>query len=369
MEENENKVELIIPPNINDPLNLLSPVDKTEYELQLSCNANKKKRKRKRYKSGSEFFGGPRKKNKTGNSPGTHDAHAYDSNVSKESSDDEQTDPTWEITDKSHQKDSTKISPALRKPSTSVDESKASETGSLADTSSKHEAGDPFEDVAQKTDETKPVFQKPAHCQHGNHNRYYGFESLNKNMDVRLKIFQKNIHLFKNKDVLDIGCNCGLLTLAIAKTFSPKSITGIDIDRKLINIARSKLRKYVTVPDRIIDPDLSCDASKFRHKTECFPISFPICYGNLSLALKQMQKKVQTPQTLSSTPQTPQGGNEAQNSRIPDNISFEEVSIDYFKIMWHFVCNIIPINLHSPFRWTTCLKMKLVSFAMRENMT
>lgn len=28
--ENENKVELIIPPNINDPLNLLSPVDKTE---------------------------------------------------------------------------------------------------------------------------------------------------------------------------------------------------------------------------------------------------------------------------------------------------------------------------------------------------
>jgi hypothetical protein len=30
VEDNENKVELIIPPNINDPLNLLSPVDKTE---------------------------------------------------------------------------------------------------------------------------------------------------------------------------------------------------------------------------------------------------------------------------------------------------------------------------------------------------
>lgn len=319
--ENENKVELIIPPNINDPLNLLSPVDKTEYELQLSCNANKKKRKRKRYKSGSEFFGGPRKKNKTGNSPGPHDSHAYDSNVSKESSDDEQKDPTWDLNDKNHQKDASKISPALvRKPSTSVDESKASETGSVADTSSKHE-GDPFEDPVTKTDEVKAV--KPAHCQYGNHNRYYGFESLNKNMDVRLKIFQKNIHLFKNKDVLDIGCNCGLLTLAIAKTFSPKSITGIDIDRKLINIARSKLRKYVTVPDRI-KPNLSCDATKFRHRTECFPISFPICYGNLSLASKQMQKKMQTPQTLSSTPQTPHG-NEAQFSRIPDNISFEEV--------------------------------------------
>lgn len=32
--ENENKVELIIPPNINDPLNLLSPVDKTELVVQ-----------------------------------------------------------------------------------------------------------------------------------------------------------------------------------------------------------------------------------------------------------------------------------------------------------------------------------------------
>lgn len=295
----------------------------------MSCNANKKKRKRKRYKSGSEFFGGPRKKNKTGTSPGPHDSHAYDSNVSKESSDDEQTDPTWEINDKiNHQKDASKISPALRKPSTSVDESKASETGSVAETISKTEIGEQTEEAQQETEVTEPVIQKPAHCQYGNHNRYYGFESLNKNMDVRLKIFQKNIHLFKNKDVLDIGCNCGLLTLAIAKSFSPKSITGIDIDRKLINIARSKLRKYVTVPDRIIDPDLSCDATKYRHRPECFPISFPVCYGNMSLALKQMQKKMQTPQTVSSTPQTPQGaggGNEAQNSRIPDNISFEEV--------------------------------------------
>jgi hypothetical protein len=295
--------------------------------MQLSCNG-KKKRKRKRYKSGSEFFGGPRKKNKTGNSPAPHDSHAYDSNVSKESSDDEQTDPTWEINDVKNQKDPSKISPvAPRKPSTSVDESKASETGSVAETSSKNETGDQAEESELKIEEAKPVFQKPSHCQYGNHNRYYGFESLNKNMDVRLKIFQKNIHLFKNKDVLDIGCNCGLLTLAIAKNFSPKSITGIDIDRKLINIARSKLRKYVNVPDRIINPDLSCDATKFRHRTECFPISFPICYGNMSLALKQMQKKIQTPQTVTSTPQTPQGGvsNEAQNSRIPDNISFEEV--------------------------------------------
>lgn len=274
-----------------------------------------------------------------GTSP-QHEAVAYDSNVSKESTDDEQTDPTWEINDKSLVKEATKSSPALRKPSTSVsvDESKVSEAGSIADTSAKLVTDDVINvDDSKKVEGVeglKVVLQKTAHCQYGNYNRYYGFESLNKHMDVRLKIFQRNIHLFKNKDVLDIGCNCGLLTLAIAKNFAPKSITGIDIDRKLINIARSKLKKYVTVPDTVLNADLSSDVTKHRHRSECFPISFPICYGNMGLALKQIQKKVQTPQTVSSTtPQTPYGGGggvEAQTSNIPECVSFEEVSISLF---------------------------------------
>lgn len=325
----------------------MSPVDKTEYELQLAFNANnKKKRQRKRYKSGSEYFGGPRKKvafakTSSPQRPIDHDpALAYDSNVSKESSDDEKAEPSWEIIDKSAQKEPTKISPTMRKPSTStsVDETKVSSSDQnvLAETSKNEIVGDPFDEDPVSGEGTKEKadgavvpknfgIQKAAHGQHGNYNRYFGFESLNKNMDVRLKIFQRNIHLFKNKDVLDVGCNCGLMTLAIAKYFSPKSITGIDIDKKLISIARSKLKKYVAVPDRlhITDPDLSTEAAKHRHRTECFPMSFPICYGNLSVAFKQIQKKMQTPQTLPSTPQTPQ--NEAQNLRIPENISFEEV--------------------------------------------
>lgn len=122
-EDNENKVELIIPPNICDPLNLLSPVDKTEYELQLTCNANlKKKRQRKRYKSGSEFHPmKTRKKVSFANKPGSpskaiESEAAYDSNVSKESEDDEATDPSWEIkVDKNQQKDLTRISPVMGK--------------------------------------------------------------------------------------------------------------------------------------------------------------------------------------------------------------------------------------------------------------
>lgn len=309
--------------------------------MQLTCNANlKKKRQRKRYKSGSEFHPmNTRKKvafaNKLGTSPvkPTETEAAYDSNVSKESSDDELTDPSWEILDKSAQKDPTRISPTvnLRKLSNSGDDAKTTSVAEANSTRNREEVTvdeDPF-DEGQKTKkdiEIKPetgiLLQKNARCQFGNYNRYFGFESLNKNMDVRLKIFQRNVHLFKTKDVLDIGCNVGLMTLAIAKLLSPKSITGVDIDRKLVNVARNKLKKYVAVPDSLRDSDLTTEIAK-RHRTECFPMSFPICYGNLSASFKQIQKKVQTPQTLVSTPQTPQ--NEAQNPRIPENVSFEEV--------------------------------------------
>jgi len=41
---------------------------------------------------------------------------------------------------------------------------------------------------------------------------------------------------------LDIGCNTGLLTSTISRYFFPKSITGIDIDEKLIGIANNHLK-------------------------------------------------------------------------------------------------------------------------------
>lgn len=331
-------MELIIPPNINDPLNLLSPVDKTEYEKQLTCNANiKNKRKRKRYKSGSEFHPmNTRKKSAFGNKLGTSpvktetETAGYDS---KESSDDELGDPSWEILDKSAQKDPSRTSPVVnvRKPSSSGEDAKpatvTSEADPNADQESNAQDADVFEDHQSKTGQIEMpgpsmALQKNARFQFGNYNRYFGFESLNKNMDVRLKIFQRNIHLFKNKDVLDVGCNVGLMTLAIAKFLSPKSIVGVDIDRKLINIARNKLRKHVSVPESLMNIDLAAETSK-RHRTEIFPMSFPICYGNLSAAFKQLQKKSQTPQTMPSTPRTNQ--NEIQPLQIPENVSFEEV--------------------------------------------
>lgn len=174
--------------------------------------------------------------------------------------------------------------------------------------------------------------RQEARCQYGNYNRYWGYESLNKNIDVRLKIFRRHVHLFKNKDVLDIGCNVGLMTLAIAKHLSPKSIVGVDIDKSLISLAKNKLRKYVRVPEAIGTANLAEDNNtKFRNKVEFFPISFPICYGNLNAALRSTQKTpahILSPNfSQPSTPQTPQTTQiDAQHMpRMPDNVSFEHM--------------------------------------------
>lgn len=53
-------------------------------------------------------------------------------------------------------------------------------------------------------------------------------------MDVRLKVFEMNRHLFNSKDILDIGCNVGHVAIAIARDFNAKSVIGIDIDENLI---------------------------------------------------------------------------------------------------------------------------------------
>ncbi|XP_067627359.1 7SK snRNA methylphosphate capping enzyme bin3 [Eurosta solidaginis] len=84
--------------------------------------------------------------------------------------------------------------------------------------------------------------------QYGNYDRYFGLRNLNELVDVRLQVFQRHIELFKNKDILDIGCNVGHMTITVARNFAPKSILGIDIDRKLVARARHNLGLYVRIP-------------------------------------------------------------------------------------------------------------------------
>lgn len=55
-------------------------------------------------------------------------------------------------------------------------------------------------------------------------------------MDIRLQVFEMHRHLFQNKDVLDIGCNVGHISIAVARTLGARSVLGIDIDPVLIGM-------------------------------------------------------------------------------------------------------------------------------------
>lgn len=113
-----------------------------------------------------------------------------------------------------------------------------------------------------------------AQYKYGNYSRYYGYRCSNKFSDGRMQCFNKM--WFKDKDVLDVGCNSGQLTLLIARDFSPRKIVGVDIDEKLISAARSNIRHYATSLKRI-SPTKTMPTS-----ANTYPKSFSSEYGSLT---------------------------------------------------------------------------------------
>ena len=61
--------------------------------------------------------------------------------------------------------------------------------------------------------------------------------------DERLRLMKAE--WFNDKSVLDVGCNRGHITYAIAKLFSPKFILGIDVDLKMIHMANRDLHLHL----------------------------------------------------------------------------------------------------------------------------
>ena len=147
--------------------------------------------------------------------------------------------------------------------------------------------------------------------QYGNYNRYYGFNSLTEFTDVRLKIFQRHSYLFKDKDILDIGCNVGHMSIAVGRKLHPKSLLGIDIDASLISRARHNASLYVKIlPEQNKnDGPKTTETTKRpkhnkrdRHRDEYYPISFPICYGGVpqlceTESIKDLDNKESEPST------------------------------------------------------------------------
>lgn len=75
---------------------------------------------------------------------------------------------------------------------------------------------------------------------HGNYHRYYGYRMTNAfDEDPRLKVLRSE--WFERRACLDIGCNEGLVTIALAARFRSSSMVGLDIDKELVHKASRNL--------------------------------------------------------------------------------------------------------------------------------
>ena len=77
--------------------------------------------------------------------------------------------------------------------------------------------------------------------EHGNYDAYYGYRyQSDGGDDPRLAAFDPS--WFRGRDCLDIGCNAGRLTIAIARKFGVASMVGVDIDAKLVARAKEQIQ-------------------------------------------------------------------------------------------------------------------------------
>ncbi|XP_034405964.1 7SK snRNA methylphosphate capping enzyme [Cyclopterus lumpus] len=86
--------------------------------------------------------------------------------------------------------------------------------------------------------------QQKKKFQYGNYNKYYGYRNPGASEDARVRLLRPE--WFEGKDVLDLGCNSGHLTLYIAKMLRPARILGLDIDSSLVHAARKNIRHYLS---------------------------------------------------------------------------------------------------------------------------
>lgn len=133
----------------------------------------------------------------------------------------------------------------------------------------------------------------------------YGYQTPILNVDPRLEAFQPE--WFRGKKVLDIGCNVGHVTLAIAKNWSPTHILGLDIDGRVVHAARQNLRHFLS---ELQKQEVKQDGDTEEKQNEVamlrtFPVSFRLCRGPIA-----------APNLLPLAPGV-----------FPNNVSFMKVSV------------------------------------------
>ncbi|XP_046579619.1 LOW QUALITY PROTEIN: 7SK snRNA methylphosphate capping enzyme-like [Haliotis rubra] len=313
------KVEVVIPPNITDPLNLNADDDSFMSRI---CKKRKRSYRHKRKESTSHSTSTPLLKEGPGEKKRELlEALKIDIDTSHDICDELSSgELTLDIQSANTNKCSNKIvspvipqaSPKIRRRRKTISEScNISETTfdasrALFCTSSpepkltppkktKRQFSNPKSSSFSKT--KSPVkFAKKSKFIYGNYNRYYGYRNPSAEQDHRMINFESE--WFETKDVLDIGCNVGHLTLAIARDYHPRKIIGMDIDANLIKIARKNIRYYLA--------SCSTDTTKFatsssvnygpmaapplgkEHEFPQFPNNLMFMQGNIVLESDEM---------------------------------------------------------------------------------
>lgn len=145
---------------------------------------------------------------------------------------------------------------------------------------------------------------KNERYKYGNYDKYYSQRNTLRWLDPRVGYMQKQ--WFEGKNVLDIGCNDGSLTVLLAVNHNPKQITGVDIDYKLINRAVENTVYIETVLTHLIK---NSDTIQALEEFEIFPISLQQ-YLKLPTHVSALKNLLPLKKILTF------------NSRFPNNIDF-----------------------------------------------
>lgn len=222
--------------------------------------------------------------------------------------------------------------------------------------------------------------QESVKYQFGNYvGQYCGLQTLMNLSDVRLTVFLRHAYLFKDKDILDIGCNVGHMTIAVASKLHPKSIVGVDIDKDLIARARRNLSAFQRIPESelrdiiprprtkgnetVTQSESNSEMEKISRKIrtnpririkeperhdsihpDFFPLTFPICFGGLPNIKHKIESPSSSPASSSQNMKTSEHS-EQQDLKNKDSVNNEAKSRNRIQNDVNTIINTFPENV------------------------
>ncbi|VVC99081.1 unnamed protein product [Leptidea sinapis] len=301
------KIDVIIPPNIRDPLNLMEPLDNEEYEKRLELQQRKKTpRKKPRVRRRTTETVAPLVdiaiedkttiKEPPPPEPSTSRSRkrsCSDSDNNSQKGKDAKKLRRMESLDKI-------VSPVVPQPGAWMRARPTQRPAAQERPVSPHRTK--LKSMSEG-EQKLPIFHpKNSRYQYGNYDRYYGYRNLNAMMDIRLQVFEMHRQLFQNKDVLDIGCNVGHISIAVARTLGAKSVLGMDIDPVLIGRAQKNLRSFIPIPAEELKADDEKKPEDVEKKLHCNKCKEEKCDGcsepNLKMEHDDDTKKALTGRKL-----------------------------------------------------------------------